>query len=196
MVNLGLEGVARFTKLHGSLDWINVENDIRRIGLPFGAETLKPFLETAGLSADFSSLMIYPNSAKDRETAEYPYVELFRDFAASLCRPNSTLVTYGYSFGDDHINRVIRDMLTIPSTHLVAIDYSDLTGRIMKNFEAWGHQSQMSLIIGKDTANIDDLVDYYLPKPSIDRASIRMADILKQRFNQPSKSEKEGETNE
>ena len=191
-----LEGVARFTKLHGSLDWINVENDIRRIGLPFGAETLKPFLEAAGLSADFSSLMIYPNSAKDRETAEYPYVELFRDFAASLCRPNSTLVTYGYSFGDDHINRVIRDMLTIPSTHLVVIDYSDSTGRIMKNFEAWGHQSQMSLIIGKDTANIDDLVDYYLPKPSIDRASIRMADILKQRFNQTSKNEKEGEANE
>lgn len=191
-----LEGVARFTKLHGSLDWINVENDIRRIGLPFGAETLKPFLEAAGLSTDFSSLMIYPNSAKDRETAEYPYVELFRDFAASLCRPNSTLVTYGYSFGDDHINRVIRDMLTIPSTHLVAIDYSDSTGRIMKNFEAWGHQSQMSLIIGKDTANIDDLVDYYLPKPSIDRASIRMADILKQRFNQPQKNEKEGEANE
>lgn len=191
-----LEGVARFTKLHGSLDWINVENDIRRIGLPFGAETLKPFLEAAGLSTDFTSLMIYPNSAKDRETAEYPYVELFRDFAASLCRPNSTLVTYGYSFGDDHINRVIRDMLTIPSTHLVAIDYSDSTGRIMKNFEAWGRQSQMSLIIGKDTANIDDLVDYYLPKPSIDRASIRMADILKQRFNQPSKNEKEGEANE
>ena len=66
----------------------------------------------------------------------------------------------------------------------------------MKNFEAWGRQSQMSLIIGKDTANIDDLVDYYLPKPSIDRASIRMADILKQRCNQPSKNEKEGEANE
>ena len=187
-----LEGVARFTKLHGSLDWINVNNDIRRIGLPFGAESLKPFLEAAGLSTDYSSLMIYPNSAKDRETAEYPYVELFRDFAAALCRPNSTLVTYGYSFGDDHINRVIRDMLTIPSTHLVAIDYNDSTGRIMKYFEEWGHQSQMSLIIGKDTANIDDLVDYYLPKPSIDRASIRMADILKQRFNQPLRNEQEG----
>ena len=191
-----LEGVARFTKLHGSLDWINVGNDIRRIGLPFGAKTLQPFLEAAGLSTDYSSLMIYPNSAKDRETAEYPYVELFRDFAAALCRPNSTLVTYGYSFGDDHINRVIRDMLTIPSTHLVVIDYSDSTGRIMKNFNQWGHQSQMSLIIGKDTANIDDLVDYYLPKPSIDRASIRMADILKQRFNQPTKNEKEGEISE
>ena len=189
-----LEGVARFTKLHGSLDWINVGEDIRRIGLPFGAKTIQPFLETAGFDASYSSLMIYPNSAKDRETAEYPYVELFRDFAAALCRPNSTLVTYGYSFGDDHINRVIRDMLTIPSTHLVIIDYSDSSGRIMDKYEQWGHQSQMSLIIGKDIANITDLVNYYLPKPSIDRASIRMADILKQRFTQPAKKEQEGES--
>lgn len=189
-----LEGVARFTKLHGSLDWINVGEDIRRIGLPFGAKTIQPFLETAGFDASYSSLMIYPNSAKDRETAEYPYVELFRDFAAALCRPNSTLITYGYSFGDDHINRVIRDMLTIPSTHLVIIDYSDSSGRIMDKYEQWGHQSQMSLIIGKDIANITDLVNYYLPKPSIDRASIRMADILKQRFTQPAKKEQEGES--
>ena len=189
-----LEGVARFTKLHGSLDWINVGEDIRRIGLPFGAKTIQPFLETAGFDVSYSSLMIYPNSAKDRETAEYPYVELFRDFAAALCRPNSTLITYGYSFGDDHINRVIRDMLTIPSTHLVIIDYSDSSGRIMDKYEQWGHQSQMSLIIGKDIANITDLVNYYLPKPSIDRASIRMADILKQRFTQPAKKEQEGES--
>lgn len=189
-----LEGVARFTKLHGSLDWINVGEDIRRIGLPFGAKTIQPFLETAGFDASYSSLMIYPNSAKDRETAEYPYVELFRDFASALCRPNSTLVTYGYSFGDDHINRVIRDMLTIPSTHLVIIDYSDSSGRIIDKYKQWGHQSQMSLIIGKDIANITDLVNYYLPKPSIDRASIRMADILKQRFTQPAKKEQEGES--
>ena len=189
-----LEGVARFTKLHGSLDWINVGEDIRRIGLPFGAKTIQPFLETAGFDASYSSLMIYPNSAKDRETAEYPYVELFRDFASALCRPNSTLVTYGYSFGDDHINRVIRDMLTIPSTHLVIIDYSDSSGRIIDKYRQWGHQSQMSLIIGKDIANITDLANYYLPKPSIDRASIRMADILKQRFTQPAKKEQEGES--
>ena len=189
-----LEGVARFTKLHGSLDWINVGEDIRRIGLPFGAKSIKPFLETAGIDASLLSLMIYPNSAKDRDTAEYPYVELFRDFAAALCRPNSTLVTYGYSFGDDHINRVIRDMLTIPSTHLVIIDYSDSSGRIMDKYNSWGHQSQMSLIIGKDLANIEDLVNYYLPKPSIDRASIRMADILKQRFSQPPKKDQEGES--
>ncbi len=188
-----MEGVARFTKLHGSLDWINVGEDIRRIGLPFGAKSIKPFLEAARIDSDYSSLMIYPNSAKDRETAEYPYVELFRDFAAALCRTNSTLVTYGYSFGDDHINRVIRDMLTIPSTHLVIIDYSDSSGRIMDKYQSWGHQCQLSLLIGKDITQIDDLVNYYLPKPSIDRASIRMADILRQRFNQLPKKEQEGE---
>ena len=53
----------------------------------------------------------------------------------------------------------------------------------------------MSLIIGKDIANIDDLVNYYLPKPSIDMASIRMSDILKQRFDQPIKRNQEGEDN-
>jgi hypothetical protein len=30
----------------------------------------------AGIDADASKIMIYPNSSKDKETAEYPYVEL------------------------------------------------------------------------------------------------------------------------
>lgn len=55
------------------------------------------------------TVMIYPNPAKDVETTEYPYAELFRDYAAALCRPNSAVVTYGYGFGDDHINRVLED---------------------------------------------------------------------------------------
>ena len=188
-----LEGVARFTKLHGSLDWLNIGDDIRRIGLPFGVKTLAPFLEAEGLGGAYPRLMIYPNSTKDRETAEYPYVELFRDFAAALCRPNSTLVTYGYSFGDDHINRVIRDMLTIPSTHLVIISYDDSSGRILEKYNGWGRNSQISLLIGKDVADLGELVRYYLPKPAIDRATMRMAEILRQRFSQPRDNKIEGE---
>ena len=111
------------------------------------------------------------------------YVELFRDFAAAICRPNSTLVTYGYGFGDDHINRVIRDMLTIPSTHLVVISYDEANGRIAKKYKEFGRQSQMSLIIGSELADIKILVDYFLPKPSIDRASIRMSELIKQRYH-------------
>lgn len=145
-----LEGVARLTKLHGSVDWIQNGSEIRRVGVPLGADDIAPYLNAPGLqSADALKLMIYPNSAKDRETAEYPYVELFRDFAAAICRPNSTLVTYGYGFGDEHINRVIHDMLTIPSTHLVVISFNDPISRILKFYYESAHYAQMSILIGK-----------------------------------------------
>ncbi|NMA17591.1 MAG: fibronectin-binding protein (FBP) [Clostridiaceae bacterium] len=181
-----LEGVARFTKLHGSIDWINTGEHIRRIGLPFGSRDMPSLLNAPGLEdADSRRIMIYPNAAKDKETTEYPYVELFRDFAAAICRPNSTLVTYGYGFGDDHINRVIRDMLTIPSTHLVIISYGGAGGRIKEKYKEFGRPSQISLIIGSGLADLKILVDYFLPKPSIDRASIRMSELLKQRYSAP-----------
>lgn len=180
-----LEGVARFTKLHGSVDWVQVGHghDIRRMGLPFGAESVEPYLKAPGLqNAKALNLMIYPNSAKDRETAAYPYVELFRDFAAAVCRPNNTLVTYGYSFGDEHINRVIEDMLTIPSTHLVIISYDDPMGRIMKSYEKIARPAQMTLLVGNHLGDLKTLVDHYLPKPAIDRTTFRMAELLKARL--------------
>ncbi len=178
-----LEGVARLTKLHGSVDWVQSKNEIRRIGLPFGAMEIDPYLLAPGLKGvDALKLMIYPNSAKDRETAEYPYVELFRDFAAAICRPNSTLVTYGYSFGDEHINRVIHDMLTIPSTHLVVISFDDPIGRILNFYRESAHHTQMSLLLGKNLGDITNLASDYLPKPAIDRTTIKMAEILQHRM--------------
>lgn len=177
-----LEGVARFTKLHGSLDWVNTEKNIRRIGLPFGAESIEPYLKAPWLeSADTLQLMIYPNSAKDRETAAYPYVDLFRDFAAAVCRPNNTLISFGYSFGDEHINRVIEDMLTIPSTHLVVISHSDPMNRIMRMYYRLGRHAQISLLIGDQLGDFQTLVDNYLPKPAIDQTTFRMAELLKSR---------------
>ncbi|HEJ3749964.1 SIR2 family protein [Pseudomonas aeruginosa] len=178
-----LEGVARYTKLHGSVDWVQTGKDIRRIGLPFGAVSVEPYLQAPGLGgATAHQLMIYPNAAKDRETADYPYVELFRDLAAAVCRPNSTLVTYGYSFGDEHINRVIRDMLAIPSTHLVVISYDDPLGRIMQTYEEMGRPSQISLLIGPAVADLTTLTENYLPKAAIDKTTFRMSELLKQRW--------------
>jgi hypothetical protein len=178
-----LEGVARFTKLHGSLDWLSTEGQIRRFGLPFGAEDIKPYLMAPGLSdGEALSLMIYPNAAKDRETTAYPYVELFRDFAAAVCRPNSTLVSFGYSFGDEHINRVIRDMLTIPSTHLVVIAHSDPLGRIMQTYAELGRPAQITLLIGTHLGDLREIVDNYMPKPAIDRTTFKMSELLKSRW--------------
>jgi hypothetical protein len=177
-----LEGVAHFTKLHGSVDWVYQNGVVRRISVPFGAESVESyFASVAGEKPDPQSLMIYPNASKDRETSEYPYVELFRDLAAAICRPNSTLVLYGYGFGDEHVNRVINDMLTIPSSHLVIVSYGDEGGRISKFYNEAKRPAQISLLVGEHFGELKTLVDGYLPKPAIDRTTFRMVELLKSR---------------
>lgn len=125
--------------------------------------------------------MIYPNSAKDIETAYYPYADLFRDFSAYLCRPNSSLVTYGYGFGDDHINRVIADMLSLPSTHLVIISYDEAGGRIRRFMEATGRRAQISALVGPHFADLGTLTSFYLPKPAIDSITTRRTELVERR---------------
>jgi len=172
-----LEGVTRFTKLHGSLDWYSNNKEISRLALPFGADENHPDIPKEPLNA----IMIYPNPAKDIETTMYPYAELFRDFSAAVCRPNSTIVTYGYGFGDDHINRIIKDMLTIPSAHLAIISYDDANGRIPHFCQEIGNIAQITILLGNHFGDLRTLVEYYLPKPAIDNITWRKAELLKRR---------------
>ncbi len=153
-----LDGVIRLTKLHGSLDWRWSGKDVLRAPSPLGEASVK----------DPSEVLIYPNAAKDRETSDYPYADLFRDYSAALCRPNASLVTYGYGFGDDHINRVIRDMLTIPSTHVVVISYDDQTGLVEKFLADHEPSGQVSLLLGPGYSDLKALVESWLPWPASD----------------------------
>lgn len=41
----------------------------------------------------------------------------------------------------------------------------------MEKYKEFGRPSQISLIIGSGVADLKTLVDYFLPKPSIDRAN-------------------------
>lgn len=172
-----MEGVVRLTKLHGSLDWRFDEatRRIYRAETPFGAAVDHPSLPDSPVD----TVMIYPNPAKDVETTQYPYAELFRDFASATCRPNSVVVTYGYGFGDDHINRVLLDMLSVPSAHLVIIAF-DLDDRI-KGFLAQTRAAQVSLLAGRHFGSLQRLVDDYLPKPALDYITGRMSELLKNR---------------
>lgn len=184
-----LEGVIKFTKLHGSLDWRATEGpagypEVQRRGLPFGASVRH--LATNELSND--QLIVYPNAAKDVETLEYPYADLFRDFAAAICQPNSVLFTYGYGFGDDHVNRILIDMLSIPSTHLAIVSYNDAGGRLCSFLDKAPRESQITLLVGHHFGDLPTLVDHYLPKATIDKTTWRMVDLLKRQGKDPNAS--------
>lgn len=177
-----LEGVVRLTKLHGSIDWISARklsggSAVRRQPAPFGAPSDHPSFP----SSPIDELIIYPNPAKDVETLHYPYADLFRDFAAASSRPNSVVVTYGYGYGDGHVNRVIADMLSIPSTHLVIISHGPAGGRIARFLESVSRREQVTLLLGPHFGDLEALVTHYLPKPAIDRATWRMVDLLARR---------------
>jgi hypothetical protein len=173
-----LEGVVKLTKLHGSIDWRFQERRVRRVPLPFGADMNHPEAQEAAVGP---AGVIYPMAAKDVETSAFPYSELFRDFSAAICRPNSILVTYGYGFGDSHINTAIIDMLTIPSTHLVVISHGEADGRVARFIRAAGHAAQVSYLIGPHFGDLSVLVDHYLPKPAIDRITERRSALLQAR---------------
>lgn len=172
-----MEGVIRLTKLHGSLDWFfdSHERRICRKGIPFGAR--EDHTDIPKKPVD--TVMIYPNPAKDVETTQYPYAELFRDFAAAACRPNAVVVIYGYGFGDDHVNRVLLDMLTIPSTHIVIMAFA--ADDRLNAFIERTRDAQVSLLIGPHFSDLETLVANYLPKPALDYISGRMTELLKRR---------------
>ena len=164
-----LEGVVRHTKLHGSLDWRNRDGHVCRVALPFGADDSHP---EAVLQAhdDSDGLLIFPNPAKDVETTGYPYADLHRDFSASLCRPNTVAMTYGYGFGDEHLNRVIRDMLTLSSTHLVVVSFddpgadADKLGRIGEFINSVGSPDQVTVLLGSHFGSLPVFASQYMPR--------------------------------
>ncbi|MFS0715757.1 SIR2 family protein [Arthrobacter sp. 1P04PC] len=152
-----LEGVLHLGKLHGSLDWEWSESKgVHKTMVPFGAD-----LATSP-SQGSDNVLIYPRSTKDIETQLYPYAELFRDFASAVCRPHSVLFTFGYGFGDSHVNRIIQDMLTIPSTHLVVCSFH-ASQSIDSCLGDFSDNPQVSAFIGPQYASID-AIGGWLPR--------------------------------
>lgn len=99
-------------KLHGSINWIKEENNI----FEKDCDIVRGMLE---------SVMIYPTPQKDRSTLMTPYSDLFRLMQNNLMRNNSVLITMGYSFSDDHINRVIFNALSVSDFRLIIFGDSE-----------------------------------------------------------------------
>jgi hypothetical protein len=112
-----VDQVIHFYKLHGSINWIISFNSPENI---YGIETVD--VKTIEKENKYGDVMIYPTPLKNEFTLDFPYSDLFRRFADAITQPQSVLITIGYSFADEHVNRIIYQALTIPSFTLLIVD--------------------------------------------------------------------------
>lgn len=114
-----VDGFVYLCKLHGSISWTEDNHG------------LFPIRETWPQSAP-SKVMIFPTPAKQNSSLGSPYSDLFREFQSRIVREQSVLITMGYAFGDEHINNIIYQALTIPTFRLIIFADPDAEGEIAK----------------------------------------------------------------
>lgn len=122
--NTQARGEARFgvyniylAKLHGSLTWKQENDQVFEVSAPLAHQRIEAFM--AERDGSDLGLMVMPRAAKYMDTIGYVLGELFRRFAEFMSKPQSCLILCGYSFGDEHINRLIRSALLNPTLQLV-----------------------------------------------------------------------------
>ena len=114
-----VDGFIYLCKLHGSVSWIEDNNG------------LYPIRELQVPSPD-GQVMIYPTPAKQNSSFGAPYSDLFREFQSRIAREQSVLFTVGYSFGDEHVNNIIYQSLTIPTFRLVIFASPESSSELAK----------------------------------------------------------------
>lgn len=116
-----VDGFVYLCKIHGSISWTEDEHG------------LFPIRETAvSKGQEPGKVMIYPTPAKQNSSLGSPYADLFREFQSRIVREQSVLFTMGYAFGDEHINNIIYQALTIPTFRLIIFADPNLQGEVAK----------------------------------------------------------------
>lgn len=189
-------GEARFgtynvylAKLHESLTWQTAGDHTPPVEYP--TAYLWPRIEKflTGESHTPPGQLVYPSAAKYLQTVGFVLGELFRRFTEFLARPQSCLITSGYSFSDEHLNRVLITALQNPTLQLVIYapraarkgDDLDLAACTPWVRRVLGLESPQVTIVGEGPdAHFEQLVEH-LPDPAIyDEQAARIREMIKQ----------------
>jgi len=103
-----LENMVYLFKLHGSISWIESEDN--------SFFNIKEIDVVPGQPADEKNVLIYPTPLKQNKSLGSPYADLIREFQNRLLLQNGVLIVIGYSFSDEHINNAIYSALASNSS--------------------------------------------------------------------------------
>lgn len=176
-----VENFVYLCKLHGSVSWSEEGKSLFPI-----RETLPPPLEPQ------ARVMIYPTPAKQAASLGSPYSDLFREFQGRIARDQSVLITIGYSFGDDHVNNIIFQALTIPTFRLVVF-LDPKTSGVPAQLKAL-NDPRIWIIGGQGPSGIgqahyfETIVEHFLPELPSDKVDTAISNVLEQLILQSSAS--------
>lgn len=186
-----IEKVLKYFKIHGSLSWINREPSENCV---YGIEEVP--IDILRENNNFENLMIYPTTSKKTYTLDYPYSELLRQFSNSIVTPQSVLITFGYSFCDEHINDLIYQALTIPSFTLIIIDFMGTEGsEEIKRLKEL-NDPRVIIIQGKQFGSFPFFVKNLMPDLIEIDNNVKIAETLQKILGEEKKEQKEGNTND
>ncbi|WP_293808037.1 SIR2 family protein [uncultured Bosea sp.] len=171
-------------KLHGSVTWTEDDHGL------FPIKEVWPPEST-------NQMLIYPTPAKQNSSLGSPYADLFREFQSRIVREQSVLITAGYAFGDEHLNNIIYQALTIPTFRLVIFAAPDMGGEIAK---LRALRDPRIWIIGGDgpaegtTAHyFDMIVEHFMPQRPSDRIDDAVRKVLSELAPKRDDEPKDGE---
>lgn len=171
-------------KLHGSVTWTEDDHGL------FPIKEVWPPEST-------NQMLIYPTPAKQNSSLGSPYADLFREFQSRIVREQSVLITAGYAFGDEHLNNIIYQALTIPTFRLVIFAAPDTDGEIAK---LRALRDPRIWIIGGNgpTAGtrahyFDMIVEHFMPQRPSDRIDDAVRKVLSELAPKRGDETKDGE---
>ena len=171
-------------KLHGSVTWTEDDHGL------FPIKEVWPPEST-------NQMLIYPTPAKQNSSLGSPYADLFREFQSRIVREQSVLITAGYAFGDEHLNNIIYQALTIPTFRLVIFAAPDTDGEIAKLRAL--RDPRIWIIGGNGPSDgtrahyFDMIVEHFMPQRPSDRIDDAVRKVLSELAPKRDDETKDGE---
>ena len=171
-------------KLHGSVTWTEDDHGLFPIKEVWPPESS-------------NQMLIYPTPAKQNSSLGSPYADLFREFQSRIVREQSILITAGYAFGDEHLNNIIYQALTIPTFRLVIFAAPDTEGEIAKLRAL--RDPRIWIIGGNGPSDgtrahyFDMIVEHFMPQRPSDRIDDAVRKVLSELAPKRDDETKDGE---